>query len=144
LLEKIKTVLFCDIHTQNHHIYSFLSTNDEKLISTFSLLLLAVNALLQKLSERAFDGLSNLRLLNLQNNKITQLEHGVFTSLPALASLNLNSNALTTLTYNTVLPLYENLVNNSALLTIKGKFIVSSPLPLSHSRFSTCVCLSFR
>lgn len=78
---------------------------------------------LQRISERAFDGLNNLRILNLQNNKITLLENGVFSTVPAVTTLNLNNNMLEWLTYTTVLPIMDNLVNNtSSVLSISGEF----------------------
>lgn len=84
---------------------------------------------LQRISERAFDGLNTLRILNLQNNKISVLENGVFSTVPAVTTLNLNNNALEWLTYTTVLPIMDNLVNNTAsVLSISGKrmlFLVS-------------------
>lgn len=77
----------------------------------------------QRISERAFDGLNNLRILNLQNNKIALLENGVFSTVPAVTVLNLNNNLLEWLTYTTVLPIMDNLVNNtSSVLSISGKF----------------------
>lgn len=75
----------------------------------------------QRLSERAFDGLNNLRSLNLKNNKLATLEGGVFTGVPALTNLNLNHNLLDTLTYNNILPLMDNLVNNTSILSISGE-----------------------
>lgn len=77
----------------------------------------------QRISERAFDGLNNLRILHLQNNKIALLENGVFSTVPAVTTLNLNNNLLEWLTYTTVLPIMDNLVNNtSSVLSISGKF----------------------
>lgn len=77
---------------------------------------------MQRISERAFDGLNNLRILNLQNNKIALLENGVFSTVPAVTTLNLNNNLLEWLTYTTVLPIMDNLVNNtSSVLSISGK-----------------------
>lgn len=77
---------------------------------------------LQRISERAFDGLNNLRILNLQNNKISVLENDVFSTVPAVTTLNLNNNALEWVAYKTVLPIMDNLVNNTAsVLSISGK-----------------------
>lgn len=79
---------------------------------------------MQRISERAFDGLNNLRILNLQNNKIALLENGVFSTVPAVTTLNLNNNLLEFLTYTAVLPIMDNLVNNTnTVLSISGKFI---------------------
>lgn len=62
--------------------------------------------------------------MNLQNNKIQTLEGGVFTGVPALTTLDLKNNLLETLTYNNILPLMDNLVNNTSILTITGKCIL--------------------
>jgi Leucine rich repeat len=77
----------------------------------------------QKISERAFDGLNNLQKLNLENNRLKLLERGVFTGAPALIYLNLMKNSLETITYNNILPLMDNLVNNTkSKLDITGAF----------------------
>ncbi|XP_055643941.1 connectin-like isoform X2 [Toxorhynchites rutilus septentrionalis] len=79
---------------------------------------------IEKLDERAFDGLNNLRYLHLENNRIITLETGTFTSVSALVVLNLDGNSLETLSYNHIVPLIDNLVNNSALLSIRdNRFI---------------------
>ena len=72
----------------------------------------------QKLSARAFDGLNNLRKLNLENNRLKRLERGIFTGVPAVLNLNLNANQLETITYNNFLPLMDNLVNSTAMKLI--------------------------
>lgn len=77
---------------------------------------------LQRLSERAFDGLNNLKHLNLENNRLKVLERGVFTGVPALNYLNLMKNSLETITFSNVLPLMDNLVNHTSVLAIKGNF----------------------
>lgn len=74
------------------------------------------------MSERAFDGLNNLRILNLRNNKLQTLESGVFTGVPALSMLSLQANLLETLTFDNVMPLMDNLVNNTlSTLDISGE-----------------------
>lgn len=84
-----------------------------------------VTFFLQRLSERAFDGLNNLRILNLEHNRLAVLEGGVFSGVPAVTTLNLNHNLLETLTYNNVLPIMDNLVNNTfSVLSISGKPII--------------------
>jgi Leucine-rich repeat (LRR) protein len=76
---------------------------------------------IQKISERAFDGLNNLQRLNLENNNLKLLERGLFTGVPALIYLNLMKNSLETITYNNILPLMDNLVNNTnSILDITG------------------------
>lgn len=50
------------------------------------------------------------------------LESGTFTSVSALAVLNLDGNYLETLSYNHIVPLMDNLVNASSLLSVRGKF----------------------
>lgn len=67
----------------------------------------------QHLSERAFDGLSNLHSLVLRNNRLTSLGSGVFGGVSALNLLDLSGNQLETLTFNTVLPLMDNLINST-------------------------------
>jgi Leucine-rich repeat (LRR) protein len=75
----------------------------------------------QKISERAFDGLNNLKRLNLENNRLKTLERGVFTGVPALIYLNMMKNSLETITYNNILPLMDNFVNNTnSILDITG------------------------
>lgn len=74
------------------------------------------------MSERAFDGLNNLKHLNLENNCLKVLERGVFTGVPALNYLNLMKNSLETITFSNVLPLMDNLVNHTSVLAIKGNF----------------------
>jgi len=49
------------------------------------------------------------------------LERGLFTGVPALIYLNLMKNSLETITYNNILPLMDNLVNNTnSILDITG------------------------
>lgn len=74
----------------------------------------------QKISERAFDGLNVLRRLRLEDNKLSHLEPGVFTGVPALRYLNLANNRLTSITFNNILPLWDNLVNISSTLDLTG------------------------
>lgn len=87
----------------------------------FYLFSLKIFFFLQKISERAFDGLNNLQRLNLENNRLKLLERGIFTGVPALIYLNLMKNSLETITYNNILPLMDNLVNNTnSILDITG------------------------
>lgn len=86
---------------------------------------------MQRLSERAFDGLNNLRYLNMRNNKLKLLEGGVFTGVPALNWLDLTANVLESMTYDNVLPLMDNLVNNThSRLDITGKCGTHVPLSI--------------
>lgn len=108
---------------------------------------------LQKISERAFDGLNNLQRLNLENNRLKLLERGIFTGVPALIYLNLMKNSLETITYNNILPLMDNLVNNTnSILDITGalnnywdeKFITSFPLMYhNHHQILNCTTYAF-
>ncbi|XP_055603707.1 connectin-like [Uranotaenia lowii] len=79
---------------------------------------------IEKLDERAFDGLSNLRHLHLEHNRLITLESGTFTSVSALLVLNLDGNWLETLGYGHIVPLMDNLVNNSAVLSIRDNRFV--------------------
>lgn len=76
---------------------------------------------LQKISERAFDGLNVLRRLRLEDNKLLLLEQGVFTGVPALKYLDLSNNRLETITFVNILPLWDNLVNASSTLDLTGE-----------------------
>lgn len=77
----------------------------------------------QTISERGFDGLNNLKRLNLENNRLKTLERGLFVAIPALTHLNLMRNLLETVTLHTIQPLMNNLVNHtSSTLLIKGNF----------------------
>lgn len=50
------------------------------------------------------------------------LEGATFSGVPAVTTLNLNNNLLETLTYQNVLPIMDNLVNNtSSVLSISGE-----------------------
>lgn len=79
----------------------------------------------QTISERAFDGLNNLKRLDLGNNRLKTLERGLFATVPTLTYLNLMRNALETLTMLTVQPLMNNLVNHTSMLLIKGNLDIS-------------------
>lgn len=76
----------------------------------------------QTMSKRAFDGLNNLKRLNLENNRLKGLERGVLALMPALAHLNLMRNSLETVTLHAIQPLMNNLLNHGSMLLIKGKF----------------------
>ncbi|XP_052863376.1 connectin-like [Anopheles cruzii] len=79
---------------------------------------------IEKLDERAFVGLTSLNYLHLENNRITTIDSATFTSVSALQLLNLDSNHLTTMTYGHIVPLMDNLVNSSALLSLReNRFI---------------------
>jgi hypothetical protein len=52
------------------------------------------------------------------------LERGLFTGAPAVKTLNLADNALETLTFNNMLPLMDNLVNHTSILTITGTMMI--------------------
>lgn len=75
----------------------------------------------QKIHHRAFDGLNNLRHLNLASNRLKQLDRGTFAGVPALTYLNLMKNSLETITYYNILPLLDNLVNHTSTLSITGE-----------------------
>lgn len=79
----------------------------------------------QTISERAFDGLNNLKRLNLENNRLKTLERGLFTAKPVLTYLNLMRNSLETVTLHTIQPLMNNLVNHTSMLLIKGNLCFS-------------------
>lgn len=74
----------------------------------------------QTISERAFDGLNNLKRLSLENNRLRALKPGQFTAVPALTYLNLMRNALETVKLHTIQPMMHNLVNHTSMLLIKG------------------------
>jgi Leucine rich repeat len=65
--------------------------------------------------------LNNLKILNLHSNRLKVLERGLFTGAPAVKTLNLADNLLETLTFNNMLPLMDNLVNHTSVLTITGE-----------------------
>lgn len=80
----------------------------------------------QTITERAFDGLNNLKRLNLEHNRLKMLERGLFTATPALTFLNLMRNSLETVTLHTIQPLMNNLVNHTSTLLIKGNLCFES------------------
>uniref|UniRef100_A0AAG5CN69 Reticulon/nogo receptor n=1 Tax=Anopheles atroparvus TaxID=41427 RepID=A0AAG5CN69_ANOAO len=79
---------------------------------------------IEKIDERAFDGLTSLNYLHLENNRITTIDVATFTSVSALLLLNLDSNHLTTMTYGHIVPLMDNLVNSSALLSLRDNRLI--------------------
>ncbi|ETN64619.1 reticulon/nogo receptor [Anopheles darlingi] len=108
-----------------------LSYNDVEYVGAFvfadlwSLQMLFLDSnRIQKLDERAFDGLTSLNYLHLENNRITTIDSATFTSVSALQLLNLDSNHLTTMTYGHIVPLMDNLVNSSALLSLRDNHLI--------------------
>lgn len=77
------------------------------------------------MSERAFDGLSQLHSLVLRNNRLTSIGGGCFGGVAGLSLLDLSGNQLETLTFNTVQPLMDTLINSTMhvlqLLGMLGK-----------------------
>uniref|UniRef100_A0A1B0CSF8 Connectin n=1 Tax=Lutzomyia longipalpis TaxID=7200 RepID=A0A1B0CSF8_LUTLO len=92
-----------------------------------------------KISERAFDGLNNLKRLNLRHNRLVTLEKGIFIVVPALKSLYLNDNQLETLTYNNFLPIWDNLLKDDSVLGISAFDGLNNlkRLNLRHNRLVT-------
>lgn len=80
----------------------------------------------QTIAERAFDGLNNLKRLNLESNRLKLLERGLFAPTPGLTYLNLMRNSLETVTLHSIQPLMNNLVNHTSMLLIKGNFSFSN------------------
>lgn len=78
---------------------------------------------LQRISERALDGLNTLKTLNLRRNLLKKLDSGIFRGTPALLSINLQDNPLETLTYFSFQPIMDNLVNSTSELLLSGKFL---------------------
>lgn len=69
----------------------------------------------------------------MRQNKLKALEGGVFTGVPALTWLDITANMLESMTYDNVLPLMDNLVNNThSRLDISGKLLL---LRCKYSRF---------
>lgn len=100
---------------------SFLTEFPRKLIKNliknlnFSLLIL------QRISERALDGLNNLKTLNLRNNLLKKIDNGLLRGTPALLSINVQANKLETLTFYTFQPIMDNLVNSTSELLLSGE-----------------------
>lgn len=82
--------------------------------------MLQIFSILQLISERAFDGLNNLRRLNLRYNRLTTLESGVFTALPVLDWLDVSGNNLETLSQVNFGPILEKLTANASNLIVAG------------------------
>lgn len=80
--------------------------------------------LFQIITGRAFDGLNNLKRLNLEHNRLRTLEQGTFSAMPALTYLNLMRNSLETVTLVTIQPLMNNLVNHTSMMLIKGNTFI--------------------
>lgn len=115
-------------------------------ISIFNFFFLFIlNFILQKISERAFDGLNVLRTLNLANNKLTYLERGIFTGTPALVLLDLSNNRLETVTQYNIQPLLDNLVNATSVLELTGMYVCFFHFhyyySISFHNKIVCVCL---
>jgi Leucine rich repeat len=89
----------------------------------------------QTITERAFDGLNNLKRLNLEHNRLKMLDRGTFVAASGLTYLNLMRNALETVTLGTVQPLMNNLVNHTSMILIKGNFCIIFLLHLIESIF---------
>lgn len=80
---------------------------------------------MQKILERAFDGLNNLRKLSLQRNRLTVLEKAVFTSMPVLDFLNLSDNRLTSSHHITFISILDNFLKNESNLALTGEQMVN-------------------
>lgn len=85
---------------------------------------------LQRISERALDGLNNLKTLNLRNNLLKKIDNGLLRGTPALLSINVQANKLETLTFYTFQPIMDNLVNSTSELLLSGEFPVVLPVSL--------------
>lgn len=73
---------------------------------------------IQLITEKAFTGLGNLRKLILSHNKITSLPSRVFEGVPNLFYLDLKTNFLDTLTYETMRPILDNLINTTSYFLV--------------------------
>lgn len=73
------------------------------------------------MSERVFDGLVNLKNLTLRYNYLEQLVPTIFNTAPGLDILDLAMNSLRTITYEHMLPLWDNFVNKNATLNLNGE-----------------------
>lgn len=78
-------------------------------------------SILQRISERALDGLNNLKTLNLRNNLLKKIDNGLLRGTPALLSINVQANKLETLTFYTFQPIMDNLVNSTSELLLSGE-----------------------
>lgn len=73
------------------------------------------------------------------------LERGLFTGVPALIYLNLMKNSLETITHNNIMPLMDNLVNNTnSVLDITGalNFWRNGNLYIKQTITNDCVDVS--
>lgn len=81
---------------------------------------------MQRISERALDGLNTLKTLNLRNNLLKKIDNGLLRGTPALLSINVQANKLETLTFYTFQPIMDNLVNSTSELLVSGECPQSS------------------
>lgn len=75
---------------------------------------------LKYIAPKGFLGLDVLQQLNLQDNKLLALGPEVFMSAPSIHNLDIRANVLETLTLETVLPIMDNLNNDTMLFFVEG------------------------
>lgn len=77
---------------------------------------------IEMISDRAFAGLTHLKRLSLNENRLTMLNGGMLDGVPAITFLDLRSNELQTLTFDNVRPILHNLYNESSYFLLESKF----------------------
>lgn len=78
---------------------------------------------IEMISDRAFAGLTHLKRLSLNENRLTMLNSGMLDGVPAITFLDLRSNELQTLTYENVRPIIHNLYNETSYFLLESKFL---------------------
>lgn len=126
-------IMYSNNRYSNHRVYSLHLTN-KSIFSTYLVLISILQSLLflQRISERALDGLNNLKTLNLRNNLLKKIDTGLLRGTPALLSINVQANKLETLTFYTFQPIMDNLVNSTSELLVSGELIADNRRRNAH------------
>lgn len=76
---------------------------------------------IEYISEKALDGMRNLKKLRLSDNKLVSLEPDFLSGAPGIYFLDLRDNNLKTMTFNNIKPIVTNLYNITSYFYLDGK-----------------------